>query len=129
MTDRDTQGPPAPLSQRLLTLNSFSSSPFSTSWPSGAQFHAQRDKPKPWMSRPGVGPTFAAGDDGDVAGPRAAVEDDGLLHPRDQEMGPFSHHHVLHPSETVEDHGSVPCVHCGGRERSSGVRQGDQSRN
>lgn len=54
--------------------------------------------------------TFAARDHRNVAGARAAVENDGFLYPGDEEVGTFPHHHVLDPSEPVKDDGSVSRV-------------------
>ncbi|EFA03930.1 hypothetical protein TcasGA2_TC014070 [Tribolium castaneum] len=53
---------------------------------------------------------LAAGDDRDVAGARPHVEDDGALHPGDEEVGAFANHLLLDAGETVEDHGTVTTI-------------------
>jgi len=46
---------------------------------------------------------LAAGDHGNVAGLRADVEDDGPLHPRDEEVGALADHVLLDAGEAIED--------------------------
>lgn len=65
----------------------------------------------PSLPNPQARLTFAASDDGHVSGPRAAVEDDGLLHPGDEEVRPLPDHDVLHAAEPVEDDSPVPGIH------------------
>lgn len=51
--------------------------------------------------------TFAASDHRNVAGARAAIKNDGFLYPGDEEVGTFSYHRVLDPTEPVKDDSSV----------------------
>lgn len=62
--------------------------------------------------------TFAASDDRYVTRARTAIKNDRFLYPGDEEVGTFSYHCVLDPTESVKDNGSVACIDCG---RNSGL--------
>lgn len=56
--------------------------------------------------------TFAACDDRYVAWTGAAIKDDRLLYPRNEEMGSFTGNIFLNSSEPVKYHSAVPCINC-----------------
>lgn len=56
--------------------------------------------------------TFAASNDGDVSGSWTDVENDGPLHPWNEEVGAFSSHLIFDTSKSVENYGSVSSIHC-----------------
>lgn len=63
--------------------------------------------------------TFAAGDDRHVAWTGTAIEDNGFLHPGDEEVGPFTDNNFLHSSEPVEYDRPVPCVNWGAENKDN----------
>ena len=73
--------------------------------------------------------TFAASHDGHLAGAGPTVEDDRLLHPGDEEVGPLADDHFLHAAEPVEDDGPVPGIHCGGAAQRQRQKTGVGSQN
>lgn len=65
-------------------------------------------------------PTFAAGDDRDIARPRANVVDDGPLYPGNEEVGALADDGVLDAGEAVEDDSSRATVDCCDRGKRRG---------